>query len=322
MIARQHLDIGEQMMAERHRLRRLEMGEARHHHVGAFERARRQRLLQLGDLAVERVDRVAHPQLEVDARPGRCASARCAAGPAAGPIELGEPALDVHVNVLERAREDEGPRLDFALDLVQAGGDGVGVGLRDDALGGEHGDMGERAGDVLGGELAVEVDGGVDLLDDLGGAAGETPAPHGVAHLKRPLERWTRTRRGPVDGGFWAAPGALAAVAAVAVLYGIGAPGGKAAAGLCPAAAAARAAALAPLAHGDIAALAVDTRAASSRPTIAFDGPGGAKLQPRRFPRQGAAAEPLGDLVRALPRRDAGARPIFLDPISNPSFLS
>ena len=30
-VARRHLDIGEQVMAERHRLRRLQMGEARHH---------------------------------------------------------------------------------------------------------------------------------------------------------------------------------------------------------------------------------------------------------------------------------------------------
>ena len=40
-VARQHLDIGEQMVAEGDRLRRLQMGEAGHDHVGAFERARR-----------------------------------------------------------------------------------------------------------------------------------------------------------------------------------------------------------------------------------------------------------------------------------------
>jgi thiol-disulfide isomerase/thioredoxin len=70
--------------------------------------------------------------------------------------------------------------------------------------------------------------------------------------------------------------GALAAVAAVAVLYGIGAPGGKAA-DLCPAAAATRSAALAPLAKGDIAALAV-ARAPKFASAIAFEGPDGRKL--------------------------------------------
>jgi thiol-disulfide isomerase/thioredoxin len=86
-------------------------------------------------------------------------------------------------------------------------------------------------------------------------------------------ENAARTRRWRLWGG----AGALAAVAAVAVLYGIGPPAGKADAGLCPAAAAARSAALAPLAHGDIAALAVD-RAPKLAPTIAFEGPGGTKL--------------------------------------------
>jgi thiol-disulfide isomerase/thioredoxin len=86
-------------------------------------------------------------------------------------------------------------------------------------------------------------------------------------------ENAARTRRWRLWGG----AGALAAVAAVAVLYGIGTPAGKADAGQCPAAAAARSAALAPLAHGDIAALAVE-RAPKLAPTIAFEGPGGAKL--------------------------------------------
>src|SRR5579863_3653506 len=70
--------------------------------------------------------------------------------------------------------------------------------------------------------------------------------------------------------------GLLAALAAVAVLYGIGAPGGKAA-DLCPAAAATRAAALAPLAQGEIAALAVE-RAPKFAPAIDFQGPDGRKL--------------------------------------------
>ena len=85
-------------------------------------------------------------------------------------------------------------------------------------------------------------------------------------------ENAARTRRWRLVGG----AGALAAVAAVAVLYGTGAPVGKADA-LCPAAAAARSAALAPLAHGDIAALNVE-RAPKRAATIAFEGPGGAKL--------------------------------------------
>ena len=85
-------------------------------------------------------------------------------------------------------------------------------------------------------------------------------------------ENAARNRRWRLAGG----AGALAALAAVAVLYGMGAPGGKAA-GLCPVAAAARSAVLAPLAHGDIAALNVE-RAPKPAPAIAFEGPGGVKL--------------------------------------------
>ena len=85
-------------------------------------------------------------------------------------------------------------------------------------------------------------------------------------------ENAARNRRWRLAGG----AGALAAIAAVAVLYGMGAPGGKAA-DLCPTAAAARSAALAPLAKGDIAALAVE-RAPKFAPAIAFEGPDGRKL--------------------------------------------
>jgi thiol-disulfide isomerase/thioredoxin len=85
-------------------------------------------------------------------------------------------------------------------------------------------------------------------------------------------ENAARNRQWRLAGG----AGALAALAAVAVLYGMQAQRGKAA-DLCPAAAAARSAALAPLAKGDIAALAVE-RAPKFAPAIAFDGPDGRKL--------------------------------------------
>ena len=54
----------------------------------------------------------------------------------------------------------------------------------DDALCASIATWALRAGDVLGGELAVEVDGGVDLLHDLGRAGGEPAAPHLVAHAQ------------------------------------------------------------------------------------------------------------------------------------------
>ncbi len=173
------------MMAEGDRLGRLQMGEAGHRHAGALERARGQRALQLGDPRDQRVDRVAHPEAEID-RDLVVARARGMQTPSGGADDLGEPALHVHMDVLERARELEAPRLDFALDLSKTPRDGLGVGGFDDALAGEHGDVGLRTGDVLGGELTVEVDRGVDLFHDFGRADHEPAAPHRVAHDTSP----------------------------------------------------------------------------------------------------------------------------------------
>ncbi len=81
-----------------------------------------------------------------------------------------------------------------------------------------------------------------------------------------------RIRRIGIAGGAVA----LAALAAVAVLYGKAPAPGKAEAD-CPASSAQRSARLAPLAHGDIAALAVERTPRYATP-IAFDGPDGHKL--------------------------------------------
>lgn len=85
-------------------------------------------------------------------------------------------------------------------------------------------------------------------------------------------ENHKRSRRIQVAGGAVA----LAALGAVAVLYGKGPPPGKAEAD-CPASSALRAARLEPLAHGDIAALAVDRTPRPAIP-IAFDAADGRKL--------------------------------------------
>ncbi len=105
--------------------------------------------------------------------------------PAARADDLGKAAFDVHMDVFERARERERARLDFAFDLGETLCDCLGVGGFDDALAGEHGEMGLGAGDILGGELAVEIDRGVDLLHRLGRTSGEPAAPHCVAHACR-----------------------------------------------------------------------------------------------------------------------------------------
>ena len=111
-VARRHLDIGQQMMAEGHRLRGLQMREARHHGAGVLERLLGQRLLIGGKRRVDVVDARRAPRAGNRSRPGRCASARCAAArPPARSAR--QPALDVHMDVFERALEVELAGLDL-----------------------------------------------------------------------------------------------------------------------------------------------------------------------------------------------------------------
>ena len=105
-VARRHLDIGEQMMPERHRLRGLQMREARHHGRGMRQRLLGERALIAGERRVDVVDRVAHPEPEIG-RDLVVARARGMQPPGRRPDQLGEPRLDVHMDVFERPLEAE-----------------------------------------------------------------------------------------------------------------------------------------------------------------------------------------------------------------------
>ena len=111
-VARRHLDIGQQVMAEGHRLRGLQMGQAGHHRAGVLQRLLGQRPLEGGERRIERVDLIAHPQAEI----GRhlvVARARGVQPPGGGADQFGKPALHVHVDVFQRALEGELARLDL-----------------------------------------------------------------------------------------------------------------------------------------------------------------------------------------------------------------
>ena len=114
-VAAEHLDIGQQMMAEGDRLRRLQMGEARHDGRGVFFGAVDQRRLQVAQHRLQPVDRVAHPQPHIERHlvVARARRVQAAAGRA---DQVGEPRLDVEMDVLELGRELELA----ALDLVPA----------------------------------------------------------------------------------------------------------------------------------------------------------------------------------------------------------
>ena len=140
------------------------------------------------------------------------------------------------------------------------------------------------------------------------GPVGEAAAPHFVAHASQALDQANdrkdeATRRAPLA---LAPPGARRRRGG-GVLYGK-APG--------PARASRNARpprgrpppGSAPLAKGEVAALR-GRQAPRPAPALAFNGPDGKKLTLADFQGRAKAAQPVGDLVRALPRRDAGARP-------------
>src|SRR5476649_110453 len=138
--------------------------------------------------------------------------------------------------------------------------------------------MGFRSGYILSGEFAVEIDGGVDFLHDFRRPGGETPAPHLVAHRRLLDERMKDQNLKPLRAKtpIVAVVAALAVLIGAAVLYGKGLGGGKDEAAECPAAKAV-APRLAPLAHGEVAALNVNK---NPKPAIdiSFDGADGKKL--------------------------------------------
>ena len=100
------------MMAERHRLGGLQMGEARHDGGGMFQRAADQRMLERRQRRVGLVDGVAHEETEI----GRHLVVARPRGvqPSGGRTDqFGQPALDVHMDVFERALEIERALVDF-----------------------------------------------------------------------------------------------------------------------------------------------------------------------------------------------------------------
>ena len=109
------------MMAERHRLRRLQVGEARHHRVGMFVGARDQRVEQAAEGRARLIDRVAHPQAEIG-RDLVVAAARGVEPPGDRADLVGQPRLGQHVDVLEREVVGHAVAGIIGGDLIESGG--------------------------------------------------------------------------------------------------------------------------------------------------------------------------------------------------------
>jgi hypothetical protein len=167
------------MMAERHWLRRLQMGEARHHRIGMFLGPRQQRALQAEQARRHFVDRIAHPEAEI----GRHLIVAAARGmqPSGGrPDELRQPRFRDHMNIFEVEVDGHAIGFIFSRDPVQPLGYCLRILALDDALLGQHRDMRLGPGDILFPQTLVERDGGIYLAHDRRGAGRKPATPHAV----------------------------------------------------------------------------------------------------------------------------------------------
>ena len=175
-IAPQHLDIGQEVMAEGHRLGGLEMGEARHHRARVLVPEPDHHRLHGAQAHLHAIDRGAHPQAQIgrDLIIARARGVQAASGLA---HELGQPRLDVEMDVLKLGREGEAAGLDLGTDP------GEPVLDRRHLLGPEHAHrpqhprVCQRALDVLRPQPLVEPDRGINLLHQGRGTLAEMRSP-------------------------------------------------------------------------------------------------------------------------------------------------
>ena len=189
-VARRHLDIGHQVMAQRHRLRGLQMGEARHHRIGMLLGAGQQRVRQAGQRGQHLVDRIAHPQAEIG-RDLIVAAARGVQAAGNGADRSRQLRLGQHMDVFEGEIFGHAVRGIVRGDRVQPRVNRGGILDRHDALFRQHRDMRLRSGDILTPHPLVEGDRGVNLAHYRSRAFGKSAAPHriGTAHVRTRRDR-------------------------------------------------------------------------------------------------------------------------------------
>ncbi len=192
----EHRVVRHQVMAERDRLRDLQVREAGHDRVAVLVCEIEQRAPQRNQLRGQPVDRAAQPQSHV----GRhLVVARAGGMQALASVAdaFGELALDVEVYILEIERPLEAPGVDVRGDPVEAALDVGDVLLVDDALRGEHAGMRSRARDVDLCQALVEAHGRRIALDTLGHRFSEATGPGALG--RRAGDR-RRRRRGRTFG--------------------------------------------------------------------------------------------------------------------------
>lgn len=127
-IAQQHLEPGEEVVAEGDGLRGLQVREAGHDGSGIGFRSFKQGFAKAHQFCVETIDCPAQPEADIggDLVVSGAAGVQLLAGI---PNKLREPRLDVHVDVFARDRPGKFVAFDFARDHFQAAEDRVALRL-------------------------------------------------------------------------------------------------------------------------------------------------------------------------------------------------
>ena len=190
-VARELPEVGQEMMAQKHRLRVLQMGVSGQDGVEVFLGNLDERATQLKVGSHQLGGKLLRVQARVGDHLVVSAAARVQAGARVADA-LGQNLLDGHVNVFVVDVELEIARVDVVLDLVEPGNDGVAVGLGDNALLGKHRGMSFGAGDVLLVHRLVHHQGGAEFLGEFAYARFESSRPqsHSVS-----LSSWARQPR-------------------------------------------------------------------------------------------------------------------------------
>ena len=187
----QHLVPGQQVVAQGHRLRRLQVREARHHGVRLRLGARHQRLLQPQHGGVQLLLRGARVQPQV----GRHLVVARAPGVQllAERADLGhQQRLDVHVHVLESGVELRRPGIELLPHRVQTRQQGVPLRPVEHPRPLQTADVRLRAPDVERVQLGVDMERRGEVLHRAVGRPGEAPAPgfwHRIRHRRSRCSR-------------------------------------------------------------------------------------------------------------------------------------
>ena len=183
-VALGHLDVGQQVVGEQHGLGRLDVRRPGQDRRALALRQRDQRALEIEQRAIESIDRPAKPEPEVGRHlvVPRAAGVELA-GHRADPIR--QRRLEVEVDVLERRIPLDGAVAHGICEALQPADQLVDLLGRQQSRPAEPVDVGDRSRDVVGSQLAIDVDRAREVGHALIVLLAEPSAPEPHAPLRR-----------------------------------------------------------------------------------------------------------------------------------------